>query len=336
MNRVSKLSLYLILALIFSGSCERTRVVKRAQFHMGTVVEITALGNDISSVGSAVEAAFGEISRVESVMSRFREGSDIWRINQAAGLEPVVVSAEVFELLERSQRLSAASSGAFDITFAGLYGLWDFTTQAQALPAEQDIRERLLLVGYDKLILSETELSVFLEKPGMKLDLGGIAKGYAVDRAIQILLDHGIYDGLVNAGGDIRAMGSHKGRAWAVGVQDPRNKDNLLYRLEVGEAAVATSGDYEKFIILDGQRYCHIIDPRSGLPAAGVRSVTIAAPSAMLADAYATAVFVLGSDLGLQFLESEPDAESLIIDGHGQVLMSSGFTSVVSLKKISR
>lgn len=297
--------------------------VSLARLKMGTVVEITALGQDRESLQGAVEAAFDEIERAESLMSSFREGSDVDRLNRSAGGPPVAVDPEVYWILERSVGISAQSGGAFDVTVAGLRGVWSIDPEHPRIPAPAEIEQRLPLVGFRNMVL-EKGYKAGLLKPGMRVDLGGIAKGYAVDRAIETLMKHGVTMAMVNAGGDLRTLGKHGGRPWMVGIQDPRNKGEILGKFPVADMAVATSGDYEKFIEQGGKRYCHIIDPRSGRPAAKVRSVTVIAREAWLADAMATALFVLGPEGGMTLVEKTPGLEAMMIDLEGRILETKG------------
>jgi thiamine biosynthesis lipoprotein len=315
----------LVLAAMVVFRCQPgLEEVKSTRLHMGTMVEITALGPDRDKLDEAVEAAFSEIERVERLMSGLREDSDVSRINKAAGGGPVAVDPEVFEVIARSLEISERSGGAFDITVAGLTGLWSMDPDNPRIAVEKEIAERMPLISWKKVILDRERRAVGLEKPGMRIDLGGIAKGYAVDRAIAALEDRGVAMALVNAGGDLRALGIHGKRHWRVGVQDPRNKGMIIGGIPVMGMAMATSGDYEKYIEVDGKRYCHILDPATGTPASACRSVTVITKTAWAADALATAVFVLGPKKGMALVDKTDGVEAVIIDRNGGIKESGG------------
>jgi thiamine biosynthesis lipoprotein len=323
-------SLILFVAfLLFIPSCQREKEVKRKSLIMDTTVEITALGEDEEFVSAALEQAFSELRRIEARYSFYREDSVISRINQAAGIRPVEVDEETLKIITESLEFSRISRSAFDISFAALSGWWNPAQPPESLPTSADLKPVLEKVGYEKIKVDPVERTVFFLKDGMRIDLGGVVKGYAVDRAIHVLREAGVRDALVNVGGDLRAMGRHRGRAWRIGIQNPRRRGGLLGRMSVEDKAVATSGDYERFFMLDGRRYSHIIDPRTGFPAGGCQSVTVVADTAMFADALATAVFVLGAKEGLSLIESLPRVQGLVIDSEGFTHLSSGLQGQV-------
>jgi len=311
---------------VFFG-CERPGrpvEVKEARLLMGTVCEITALGHDRAALTEAVSAAFSEMSRVESLMSSYRDDSDVSRINRSAGGEPVRVAPEVFELLSRSKDICLMSDGAFDVTAASFTGLWEFEADNPRVPSREEIEQRLGLTGCGMLLLDPEGPRAGLAREGARISLGGIAKGYAVDRAVGALRDRGVKSALVNAGGDIRALGDKAVGPWKVGVRHPRKKSGLIGRIEVRDAAVATSGDYEKFFQAGGVRYCHILDPRTGMPAQGVMSATVTAEEAWLADALATAVFVLGPEEGTGLARRLKGVEAALIARDGRRVVTEG------------
>lgn len=297
--------------------------VKDVRPCMGTMVEITAVGRDRPEVREAVHKAFTEIERIETLMSPYREGSDIRRINREAGKSAVKVDDEVMEVLSRANRISEKSNGAFDLTAASLADIWSFDKNTPSVPSKTEIEEALKKVGFRKLVLDLEHGTARLALPGMRIHPGGIAKGYACDRAAAALFKQGITMAMVNAGGDIRVLGQKINRPWKVGVQDPRDRGRIIAWIAAKDEAVATSGDYEKFFVKDGKRYCHILDPRTGRPADSCRSVTVVAKEAWLADALATAVFALGPEEGLELVRSM-DAKALIIDSNGDVRQSPG------------
>ncbi len=300
-------------------------VRQRAQ--VGTHVEIKVLApnGDEAAAASAVEAAFKEIERVESLMSEYREKSEVHAINAASGNAPVHVRLEVLQIIERALQVSSLTRGAFDITAASLSRLWNFTDGPARLPPDEAIAAALPLVDHGLIKLDREGRTVFLSKQGMRIGLGAIAKGYAVDRACAVLTAHGVTRAIVNAGGDLRALGSKDGGAWVIGIKGVDERDNLAARIEVTDVAVVTSGDYEKYLVIDGKRYSHIIDPRTGRPAcSGSRSVTVIASRADLADALATGLFVLGPDEGLTLAETLENVEALFIDVQGRLRWTSG------------
>lgn len=275
-------------------------------------------------------AAFREMERIDFLMSSYREESEVRRINRHAGEKEVLVSPETLEVIERALFFSSLSAGAFDITIAPVFRLWNF--RAGKVPEERILRENLKKVDYRRVRVERLRSSVWLEKKGMELDLGAIAKGYAVDRASSTLQKGGVQTFLVNAGGDLKVQGAkEKGVPWIIGIRHPRLSSELIAKLKPHQAAVATSGDYEKFFLHGGQRYHHILNPSTGLPARECQSVTVMAPSAMDADAVATTVFVLGPKRGFSLLENLPHIQAIIVDIKGSVLLSPNWPEGVLL-----
>jgi len=323
--QICKFKIQALTPILLLVAC-RPAVVKQTRMQMGTRVEITAGGKDRAVVAARVEAAFREIDRLEGLMSSFRPESEVSRINRAAGAAPVAVSPEVFEVIARSLEVSRASEGAFDITFAALGELWDFSgPKPGKAPEPAEIAGKLKRVGWSRVQLDPKARTVFLPERGMRIGLGGIAKGCIVDQALKVLQTDGVDRALVAASGDMRSFARPGQRAWKIGIQDPVRRDRLLGELEMTNLAVATSGQYERFVEIEGRRYGHILDPRTGWPAAGCRSVTVLAGEAWEADALATAAFVLGPDRGMALLRSRPGVEGMIVDAEGRGQMSLGF-----------
>jgi thiamine biosynthesis lipoprotein len=315
-----------VLLLSFGIGCgtQDPPVVERQQILMGTSVSISIAGVDEARADQAADDAFHEIRRIEEIMSTYIPVSDISRINQAAGKQWVKVSPELVSVIREGIRFGELSEGAFDIAIKPLTKIWSYEPGSRP-PSREEIERLLPLINYHDVLVDDAK-GVKLEHPGMAIVLGGIAKGYAVDRAVTVLQSEGITDSVVNAGGDLRAIGRRSGkRAWRVGIQDPRNKDHLIGEIPLADRAVATSGDYERFYIYKGVRYHHILDPRKGEPARGCRSVTILAPTAMAADALATAVFVMGPETGLVLIEKQPETEGMIVGAKGKIFRSTGF-----------
>lgn len=314
-----------IMLLALFSAC-RPATVKQTRMQMGTRVEITAEGKNRALVAARVEAAFGEIDRLEALMSSFKPESEVSRINRAAGTAAVAVSPEVFEVIARSLEISRASGGAFDISFAPLGDLWkDSGVEPVRVPEPAAVAAKLKLVGWSRVRLDPAARTVFLPERGMEIGLGGIAKGYIVDQALKVLQVEGVDRALVAASGDMRSFARPGQRAWKVGIQDPARRDRLLGELEMSNQAVSTSGQYERFIVIAGRRYGHILDPHSGWPAAGCRTVTVLAGEAWEADALATTAFVLGQARGMELLRSRPGVEGMIVDAEGRGEMSVGF-----------
>jgi thiamine biosynthesis lipoprotein len=310
-----------LLVLFALQRCDREpQSVSRSRLLMGTVVEITALGDEQQALDTAVSEAFRAMARVEGLMSAIRPHSDVSRLN--ASTAAVEVSPETAAVLALGQRIAIASDGAFDMTLGRLKALWGIEGSEPRIPSEAEIAAALDGIGPQALHLEGTHVS----KPfsSLQVDLGGIAKGFAVDQAIEVLRRAGVAHASVNAGGDIRLLGDHRGRPWRIGIQHPRNPLTLLATLELDQVAVVTSGDYERFFERDGVRYHHLFDPRSGRPAALCQSVTVVAASAAEADALATAAFVLGPEAGLRFVEAWPQAEVLLVAADGSLVLSSG------------
>jgi len=297
--------------------------VKNVRPYMGTLVEITVIGRDRERLLRATNKAFAEFQRIEELMSPYKEGSDISRLNRKAGEGKIKVSPEVLDILVRSKELSRNSQGAFDLTAASLGPIWSFDKDSPRVPSRSDISKALQAAGPDKLEIYEKKGTAGLSGQKTRIHPGGIAKGHACDRAAAVLKEEGVSMAMVNAGGDIRVLGRKINRPWKVGVQDPRDRNRIMAWIPIANEAVATSGDYEKFFIKDGKRYCHILDPRNGRPADKSRSATVIADKAWLADGLATAVFVLGPEEGLE-LSRSMDAEALVIDSGGEIHMTEG------------
>jgi thiamine biosynthesis lipoprotein len=288
---------------------------------MGTSVEITVNPADSTGAEEAMAAAFREVERIDRLMSHYRPESEVSRITRHAGEKAVSVSPETLEVVERALYFSRLSGGAFDVTIGPVFRLWNFGEGK--VPEAKTLQENLKKVDYRKVKVDRIKSSVYLEGRGMSLDLGAIAKGYAVDRACSVLRKEGIKNFLVAAAGDLMVSGvKANGVPWTIGIQHPRLPSDLIAKLRPAQAAVSTSGDYKKFFLRGGERYHHILTPSTGLPARQCQSVTIMAPSAMDADALATSVFVLGPKEGFALLDQLPDAHAIIVDGRGSVLLS--------------
>lgn len=314
--------------LIFAG-CLLWSVVATAEWYtneqaiMGTVIRTELWSDDPLTAAEAIRLVNEEMHRIDRSMSTYKPDSEISRINRDAAKNPVTISAELLELIARGIEMSRLTHGAFDITYASVGQLYDF--RAGVRPDEKQIAATLPAINYRFVELDLVERTVFFARQGVRIDLGGIAKGYAVERGAGILRAQGIAHGLVSAGGDSRVLGDRRGAPWIVGVRDPRNSDRVVARLPLIDEAISTSGDYERFFEEDGVRYHHIISPATGHSASEVRSVTIIGPDATMTDGLATSVFVMGVDNGLQLIDSLDDFEAVIVDQHGRLHRSGGF-----------
>ncbi len=295
---------------------------------MGTEVTIKGYHADEAHLAKALAAAKAELDRVEDMMTSWRD-SPLVRMNDGANGEPQAVPKELSDLVQRSLTLARLSGGAFDPTYASVGKLWDFKAKPPVLPNDDAIAAALTNVGWGKVRV-DTEASTVAMPAGTRLGLGGIAKGYGVDRAMKVLMDHGIEHALVNAGGDLKALGTNGGEPWEVAIKHPRDREKAIAVIPVSNVCLVTSGDYERFFELDGVRYHHIFDPRTGRPVVGgCMSASVTAPDAALADAVATAVCVLGPELGLQLVETLPRIDVLLVDMQGEVQMSSGLKTAL-------
>jgi len=307
---------------------------------MGTRCTFAVLAGDRHVVEQAVERAVAEIGRLDAMLTSWTDSSEVARINAAAGNgEVVAVSPETYDVLDRSLWIAGASGGAFDITIGAFKGLWKFDEDKDgSLPTRTQVRARLPLVDYHGLVLDPSRHTARLAKTGQNINLGGIAKGLIVDHAVSKLRESGLSDFVVRAGGDLYASGRHGERPWRVGIQDPRagggqarSADTSFALLSLENSAFNTSGDYERFVLKDGKRYHHILDPRTGYPVTHTRSVTVLAPTSFLADTLDTAVFVLGAEKGMQLVQSVPGAEAVIVDAKNQVHVSPGLKDRLEL-----
>ncbi|WP_369855315.1 FAD:protein FMN transferase [Candidatus Thalassolituus haligoni] len=287
------------------------------------LIEQTATANQ------AIDESIGEIQRIEQVMSEWQPHSEVSQINSAAGTGPVAISEELYRLLQMALQVSELSGGRFDITFRSAGKLWDF--RHQIIPTQAQIEAAITAIDYHKVRLQQSTTSptgylAEITSANTSMGLGAIAKGYAIDRAVQVIRRAGFQQFVVNAGGDLYASSVPGQPLWQVGIQHPRQREQLIARLPVANMAVATSGDYERYFIHNGQRYSHLINPATGYPANGCQSVTIMASRGFWADALATAVFVMGPQEGMALVEQLDDVEAMVIDAAGIEHLSSGFT----------
>jgi thiamine biosynthesis lipoprotein len=293
---------------------------------MGSELRLTAWTSDEAAAVAAFDAVFREFERLDKILSVWQEGSDVLRINAAAGDHAVPTGLEVREVLRAARQVSDWTGGKFDVTFGALADVWKFDhDQDNRVPAAEEIRARVGLVDYTAVEVNDDAGTVFLKRKGMRLHLGGIGKGYAVDRAVHLLRGRGVHDFMIQAGGDLYVGGHRDKRPWRLGINDPRGPAGRSFAaLDLSDATLSTSGDYERFFMKDGRRYHHLLDPDLGEPARGCRSVTIVASSATLADGLSTGVFMLGPEAGMALIERLPEVEGVIVTAANTVLVSTG------------
>ena len=294
---------------------------------MGSRFDITVVADDSSKANHFIKLAVNEISRIEQLISSWDQKSKTSEINRNAGLRPVQVGKELFELIERSIGISKLTDGAFDISYASMDRIWKFDGSMTRMPSENDIKASVEKVGYENIVLNYETTSIYLKVKGMKVGFGAIGKGYAADKAKELLMEKGVSAGIINASGDMATWGKQTdGTDWKVAITNPLDKNKAFALLPVSDGAVVTSGDYEKYVNFNGQRYTHIIDPRTGYPSSGIISVTVFAPKAELADALATSIFVMGKEVGLDRIDQLPEIECIIIDEQGDIHVSKNIT----------
>lgn len=299
-------------------------VHKRIARLMGNRFEISIVTPDIKEADNHIDIAFAEISRIEHILTTFNDNSQTNLINRNAGIRPVKVDSEVLNLIGRSLKLSALTQGAFDITYGSIdKSLWNFDLAMTSLPDPEFASQSIRLINYNNVLTDHQRSTVFLTERGMRIGFGAIGKGYAADRACALLKNRGVKNGIVNAAGDLITWGKQvDGNAWTIGIADPDQRTISFSKLQISDMAIATSGDYEKFVIIDGKRYSHTINPKTGLPVSGIKSVSIICPSAELSDALATPVMVMGVDVGLDLINQLHQVECIIIDDQNNLHFS--------------
>jgi thiamine biosynthesis lipoprotein len=300
----------------------------RAEWHgeaidlMGTRVSVELWHDEPVVAARLVAAVLDEYRRIDREMSTYRPDSQLSRVNREAADKPVAIDAELFGLIDRTLDLSAQSGGAFDISYESVGYLYDF--RARERPSQSEIDARLAAIDYRRIVLDEAASTIRFDAPGMRINLGGIAKGYAVERGAALLRAAGVEHALLNAGGDTRVLGDRRGQPRIVGIRHPRLDDTVVSRLPLVDEAISTSGDYERFFEDDGRRYHHIINPTTGRPTDGILSVSVIGPDATLTDGLSTTVFVLGVERGMVLVESLGGYEAVVIGADGAFSYSSG------------
>ena len=286
---------------------------------MGTRFEITLVSTQ-EAANQYLNAAQGEIERIERLISSWDANSQTAEINRQSGIKPVKVAKELYDLIARSIEISKITQGAFDISYAALDPVWFFDGRMKAVPSESQRLKSVQNIGFKDLVLNAKEQTVYLPKKGMKIGFGAIGKGYAADATKKLMKSLGVSSGIINASGDLTSWGKKPdGTDWQVGISNPENPTKVFSWFPVRDAAVATSGNYEKYVTLEGKQYSHIMDPRTGMPVSGIKSVTVFAPKAELADAFATAVFIMGIDTGIDTISQLPGMSCIIVDAENNI-----------------
>jgi thiamine biosynthesis lipoprotein len=300
---------------------------------MGSPLRVSIWTTDEARASAAADHVAREFERLDNLLSIWRDGSDVVRLNKAAGVAPVPVSRDTIEVLEAARIGGDWTGGKFDITFGPLAELWKFDhDQDNTVPSRNAIAARLPLIDYRAVRVDRAAGTALIERTGMRVHLGGIGKGYAIDRAVGLLRAEGFEHFMIQSGGDLYAAGTNNGQPWKLGIADPRGTHDAFAAVPVSNATFSTSGDYERAFVADGIRYHHLLDPESGEPARGCRSVTIVAARAIDADVLSTGVFILGPREGLALIERLPDVEGVIVTAANEVLISSGLKGRVELR----
>lgn len=320
---MNKIAIILFLTATLSSFGQITH--KRKLYMLGSPFEMTVVAQDTVQGNQYINLAVTEVKRIENLISDWIPTTQLSQVNQNAGIKPIKVDKEVFDLVKRAIKISEITSGAFDISYASMDKIWKFDGSMIEMPTEEAIKKSVSKIGYKNIILNPKELTIFLKLQGMKLGLGGIGQGYIADKVKELLVSNGCTAGIVNVSGDINTWGKQPdGKFWTVGIVNPMNKNKIFATFPLEDSAVETSGSYEKFVMFNGIRYAHIIDPRTGYPAQGVISVSVFAKQTEIADALATGIFVLGVEVGLDLVNQLKGIECIIVDDKGEIHSSKG------------
>ena len=319
MNKKSLLPLLCFYVLCFPAHAEW---FKESRGIVGTNIDVDLWDTDAIHAKGCIAEVMAEMERINQDMSPYIEKSELGQINLRAAKEPIKISQELFDLIGRSIKLSELSGGAFDITFASIGYRYDYRKQIK--PNDTEIEASLDRINYHHIKLDPDKKTIRFDKPGVRIDLGGIAKGHAVDNSIRLLRKCGISHAMVTAGGDSRIIGDHKGRPWMTGIKDPRNKESSIVVIPLSDTAISTSGDYERYFEKDGVRYHHILSPKTGKSVTSTRSVTVIGPDATTTDGLSTTIFVMGPKDGLALAERLEGIDAVIIDEKGEIHYTSG------------
>jgi thiamine biosynthesis lipoprotein len=338
-------TVYCLLSTVYACKPRKEKVYRKSKILMDTLVTVTGVSNSKENAEKAIDAALAEIEKLDRLLNFFSPESEVSHINKSAGISVIKVSPDMLDVLDMSLMVSKNTEGAFDVTIGPVITLYDFYKKIK--PEESVIKKNLSFVNYKDLIIDRNESTAFLKKRGMLIDLGGISKGYAADKAVEVLKRNGIHAGLVSVAGDIKAFGlKPDGRPWKIGIRNPRIPsnpplvkggeggfaDDIMATIELRDMAISTSGDYERFFILNGRRYHHLLNPKTGCPAEKTQSVSIITNRAVFTDAFATGIFILGPEKGMRVLE-KLGFDGLIVDSQGKVHITPNIRGKVEFKK---
>ncbi|WP_082434913.1 FAD:protein FMN transferase [Pedobacter sp. Hv1] len=314
----------LLIALLLSSLTSFSQVLrKRAVTLMGSRFDITIIDKDSAAAEANIDVVIAEVTRIENLISDWRPYTQVSKVNQNAGIAPVKVDKEVFELTQRAIKLSKLTGGAFDISFAAMDRIWKFDGSMVKMPTPEAIKKSVEKVGYQNIILDQKNSTIFLKLKGMKIGFGALGEGYAADRCREMMLAKGVKAGIVNGSGDMNTWGKQPdGTPWNIGITNPKNTNELMAIVPLAHGAVVTSGSYEKFVVFNGKRYAHIINPKTGYPATGLCSVTVFGPSAEMANGLSTSIMVMGKKAGLQLLKRYPKMSCILITDEGKTYTS--------------
>ena len=307
--------------MVINPPKNQLQVFKKSLILMGNRFELSAVATEQKIADAQIDCGIAEIQRIEKLLTTYSDDSQTNDINRNAGIKPVKVDQEVFNLIARSIKISDLTQGAFDITYGSIdKSLWNFDVNMKSLPDAETAKKAVRLINYKNIILDSLNTTVFLKEVGMRIGFGGIGKGYAADSAKMVMKENGCQSGIVNASGDLTVWGTQPdGSDWTVGVVNPNVKGEAFSYMSVTGLAIATSGNYEKYAVIDGKKYSHTINPKTGLPVSGIKSVTIITKSAEVADAMATPVMIMGIDTGMDLINQLKDIEVIIIDDNNNI-----------------
>ena len=312
-----------LLIVIWSVNLQAQQTFTKTLKLMGCEYDITVIANNQADGDKFIDIGAKEVTRIEHLISEWDSTTQISHVNYYAGIHPVKVDKEVFDLIVRSIKISELTEGAFDITWAGMNQIWKFDGSMKRLPTKEEVAEAVKTVGYKNIVLDEKNMTVYLKIKGMRLGFGGIGKGYSADKGSALLKSMGVKGGIMNGSGDITAWGTQPdGKPWMIGITNPFNKDKVFSWFPYNGKSIGTSGNYENYVEFNGVRYTHIIDPRTGWPVHGISSVTLFAPNAELATALTKAIFVMGKDIGMDLLKQIKGIDFIVVDEQGKLYES--------------
>lgn len=314
----------LLVLCSFTSNAQILR--KRTTLLMGGRFDISIVAKDSLTAENSIDTIIAEITRIENLISDWKPTSQVSEVNRNAGIAPVKVDREVFELTQRALQFSKITNGGFDVSFAAMDRIWKFDGSMTTMPTEEAIKQSVAKVGYQNIILDSVQSTIFLKLKGMKIGFGALGEGYATDKCRDMMLAKGITAGIVNGSGDMTAWGRQpNGKDWNIGMTNPFDTDKLFAIVPLQDGAVTTSGSYEKFVVLNGKRYSHIINPATGYPSTGLCSVTVFGPNAEMANGFSTSLMVLGKDTGLKLINQYPEYSCVMITDNGKIIKSKNF-----------